>query len=77
MKFNYPVLARPEKCQHCKTCMNACPLGAIIDIDPRFKVDISRCKTRIDCFYCVMNCKSGALTLKQADAEENFNIVGQ
>lgn len=43
MRFNYPVLANPEICQHCKTCMTACPVEAIKDIDPRFEVDVSKC----------------------------------
>ncbi|MGQ9722249.1 MAG: indolepyruvate ferredoxin oxidoreductase subunit alpha [Candidatus Jordarchaeum sp.] len=74
MKFNYPVLVNPEKCQHCGTCKLVCPLGAIKEIDPRFKVDISKCATRIDCFSCVMHCKSHALVLKQGDIYEKINI---
>ncbi|MHA1580507.1 MAG: 4Fe-4S binding protein [Candidatus Freyarchaeota archaeon] len=70
MKFNYPVLAYPERCQHCKTCMTVCPVGAIKNIDPRFEVDISKCATRTDCFICVMHCKGHALVLKEEDTEE-------
>ncbi|WXG41111.1 MAG: 4Fe-4S dicluster domain-containing protein [Candidatus Freyarchaeum deiterrae] len=75
MRFNYPVLANPEICQHCKTCMTACPVEAIKDIDPRFEVDVSKCATRSDCFSCVMHCKSHALILKQADNKEKINIL--
>ncbi|MFB0561507.1 MAG: 4Fe-4S binding protein [Candidatus Lokiarchaeia archaeon] len=75
MKFNYPLLKNPERCQHCKTCITACPVGAIKDIDPRFEVDISKCATRTDCFSCAMHCKSHALVLKQAETNEKFNIL--
>ena len=55
------VVARPESCIACGTCVDTCPRGAIA-IDEIAVIDASLCNS---CGRCVDDCSYGALALAE------------
>lgn len=44
-------------CSHCLTCLDRCPMMAIVDGDEQTRVNVERC---IGCGLCVTTCPTGA-----------------
>ena len=56
---NGPLVHARKNCTHCKTCLNACPMGAIyLNKKGKIKVKGSKC---VLCMRCVYHCPENAL----------------
>jgi NAD-dependent dihydropyrimidine dehydrogenase PreA subunit len=55
------VVARPEACIACGSCVEMCPRGAI-SLDETAVIDASSCT---GCGLCVSDCAHGALALAE------------
>jgi electron transport complex protein RnfB len=55
-----------DKCSECDTCVERCPMGAMVEGDEATQVDLARC---IGCGLCVSTCKEEAISLvRKAEA---------
>lgn len=50
-----------DECIACGTCIDECPVGAISEGDPIYKIDASECT---DCGACVDACPTEAIIEK-------------
>jgi ferredoxin len=48
-----------DDCTTCGACASACPVEAIKEDQPKFKIDADAC---IDCGQCVDECPVGAIS---------------
>ncbi|MFX1408704.1 MAG: ATP-binding protein [Promethearchaeota archaeon] len=63
---NFVAEVNPESCTGCETCVEICPMNAIIIEDNISKVIQKRC---IGCGNCVVRCPSSAIELKKREKE--------
>ena len=59
------VLWDEEKCIHCLTCVDICPVDAVSEIDGKIVIDHKKCWR---CGRCISACPSGALFTEKDDA---------
>lgn len=57
-----------DSCVKCLTCVEACPVGAIIEADTQVVVNPDVC---IDCGVCISECPQGAIC-SDSDADEKW-----
>jgi len=63
---NYQVEINPEVCNGCETCVNKCPMDALMLTDEKCEVDLGKC---IGCGVCIPSCPNHAITLKKKEKE--------
>lgn len=60
IESSYQACKDPEKCTACETCLERCPMEAIVKDEDSIRVDPARC---IGCGVCVPTCPENAITL--------------
>ncbi len=48
-----------DKCKSCGACVPVCPVEAISEGSPKYKIDTDKC---VDCGACVGECPVGAIS---------------
>ena len=57
-----------DSCVKCLTCVEACPVGAFVELDTQVVVNPDTC---IDCGVCISECRQGAIA-SDGDADEKW-----
>jgi len=61
---SFQAEVNPEICTSCETCIDRCPMDALIADNGAVRVDLKRC---IGCGLCISTCESGAAWLVSKD----------
>ena len=60
IESSYQAQKDMDKCEACETCMERCPMDAIVKVEEALQVDLARC---IGCGVCVSSCPEKAISL--------------
>ena len=69
VKSNYFAVVDSDYCQGCETCLDRCPMEAVIVKDEQAAIDLNRC---IGCGLCVTTCPTGAMKLVKKPESEQY-----
>jgi Pyruvate/2-oxoacid:ferredoxin oxidoreductase delta subunit len=64
LRSNYRAAKDQEICSGCLTCIERCPMDAIVESDGDVVIDLGRC---IGCGVCISTCPEDAITLVQKE----------
>ncbi len=64
---NYRCVVDPDRCDACGTCLERCPMDAVVEGEEHMEIDPRRC---IGCGVCLSTCPSDAMSLAEREDVE-------